>query len=115
MEVLISSNNSISLEPIIDDEEGLTSLCIRWNGDDRGYICLAREIDSNEIYIEYLSQEHGFYTKKAHYQLNKEYLEISLTGEASFSKNANINKILIPIQDSYKNLQTCLNVLFEDS
>ena len=107
---------SIELSPtdvqvIIDDEEGLSSLCFRW-GDIGGYLCIARDPDEEGVYCEYCDQSNGFYSKTICLGLFGDYIEFKLGGDESFSQTERIPVLVVRMKIQDEEVKKCIELLF---
>jgi hypothetical protein len=96
---------------ILDDEEGLTSLCVRW-GDVGGYLCIARDQDEEGLYCEYCDQSNGFYPKTICSRWFGDHIEFKLGGDESFSQTERIQTLIIRMEIQGEEVRQCIELLF---
>lgn len=100
------------IEALIDDDEGMTSLCIRWS-DMGGYLCVARDPDEARLYCEYCDQSNGFYSETLSSKWFGNCLEFELQEPESFLRSEKIQKVRVRIPDGEEKAMVCVNRLFE--
>lgn len=99
-------------QAVLDDEEGLTSLFIRWC-DVGGYLCIAREQDEEELYCEYCDQSNGFYSKTICSRWLGEHIEFKLSGDESFSQTERLQTLIIRMEIQGEEVRQCIELLFK--
>lgn len=99
------------VEVIRDDEEGLTSLCVRWC-DIGGYLCVARDPDEEGLYCEYCDQSNGFYSKTIRSKWLNDCIAFELGGIESFSATERIQQLRIRVEARREEIGQCIELLF---
>ncbi len=98
---------------MVNDEETLSSFCAWFK--EGGYLVLARQLDTTQIYVEFQDQGNGYYPKSISYCIQLPYIIFSLKPPELFSEKSQFKKILIEISAKKMALaetKKCLKSIF---
>lgn len=107
--------NVTKIECIINDEEGLTSLCLWW-GEVGSYMSIDKDIHDPRLYCEFEDQINGFYTMTLKYNIINNIVEFTLDNGEFFDKKLQLQKVSVQILDlsSFEKVRNILSLLFNN-